>query len=461
MSIGQLGTRRLGPAALLAALVGATAPGCAALTNPVAEGVPARLVPPELLAPPKSATQPIPYNLLGQAQPDEYRLGPGDVLGVYVEGYLGDKGMPMPVQVGPLLQPRDQRRTTASTGYPVPVQDDGTIDLPAAGSVSVRGLTVPQAREAIRDLYTKKLVKPDLARIIVNLLERRQYSVVVLRQEAALFAGSPDSVIPTSKRGAGFEVELPAFQNDVLHALARTGGLPGLDAYDEVIVYRNCFQDAAGRAAVIGQLGPVAPGKVPPAMGSCITRIPLRQPCGAPPCVRPEDVVLGSGDVVFLAARDQEVFYTGGLMPTGVHVLPRDHDLDVIEAVSLVRGPLVNGAFGGSNLSGTLIQPGIGNPSPALLTVLRRTPNGGQVSIVVDLNSALRHPSERILVRGGDMLVLQEMPGQALARYMSQTVFNFNLYWQAIRGRNSVGIIDVAGADRLNSRPAVINFNQQ
>src|SRR5207253_6259592 len=99
-----------------------------------------------------------------------------------------------------------------------------------AGTVSVQGLTIAQAREAVKALYTQKLVKPELLRVIVNLLEPRRYTVLVLRQEAAAFQGNPESFIPTTKRGSGFEIELPAYQNDILHALTRTGGLPGLDA---------------------------------------------------------------------------------------------------------------------------------------------------------------------------------------------------------------------------------------
>lgn len=447
-------------AATLAAIVPGLA-GCAAVTNPVADGVPVRLVPPELLAAPTPPGDPIPLNFLRQPAVAEHRLDRGDVLGAYVEGYLGEKNVALPVHVGAPVYPRDQYRQAASAGYPVPVRDDGTIDLPGAGSVSVRGMTVGQARDAIRDLYVRKgLLKPELARIFVTLIEPRRYTVVVLRQESAAFAGSPESVIPTSKRGTGHEVQLPAYQNDVLHALARTGGLPGTDAADEVIVYRDAFRDEAERAAVLGRLADPRASGAMPAVGAAVTRIPLRHRPGAAACVRPEDVILGEGDVVYLPARDQDVFFTGGLLPTGFHVLPRDRPLDVIEAVSLVRGPLINGAFGGSNLSGALIQPGLGNPSPGLLTVVRRTPSGGQVSIVVDLRTALREPTERIAVRPGDLLILQEIPGQALARYLSQTVFNVNLYWQVIRGRNATGIVDVAGADRLPNRGSILNFNQ-
>jgi hypothetical protein len=447
---------------LLGAALAAGSSGCAALTNPVADGVPARLVPPEFLAPPKSGECPVPLNLLRQSPPAEYRLSPGDVLGVYIEGYIGG-ALPPPGHVGPRVQPRDCHRQPASTGYPVPVQDDGSIDLPAAGPVPVQGLTVAQARDAIRDLFLRKVVKPDVPlRIIVTLIEPRRYTVLVFRQEAVAFAGTPDTVIPTSKRGAGYEVQLPAYQNDVLHALARTGGLPGLDVYNEVLVYRDCFRDEAGRAAVADRLAVAPPGGSPvPGVGMAVTRIPLHHAPSGSPCVRPEDVVLGEGDVVYLAARDQEVFFTAGLLPPGVHVIPRDRDLDVVEAVSLVRGPLVNGAFAVSNLSGTLIQPGIGNPSPGLLTVVRRTPGGGLLPIVVDLNLALREPTERIRLAAGDTLILQEKPQQALARYFSQSFLNFELYWQAIRGRSVVGIVDAAGPDRLPNRPAVVNFNRQ
>src|SRR5581483_7312216 len=127
----------------------------------------------------------------------------------------------------------------------------------------------------------------------------------------------------------------------------------------------------------------------------------------------------------------------------------RDHDLDVLEAISRVHGPLFNGAFGGSNLTGNLVAPGIGGPSPSLLVVLRRTPGGGQVPIVVDLRDALRHPEERLLVRAGDVLILQEKPSEALARYFTQTFFNFDLVWEAIHSPSATGIVDISTPDRI------------
>ena len=454
--------RRVVVLVLFATLSAST--GCAALTNPVADGVPARLVPSELLAASKSCDQTIPLNLLGQAAPAEYTLAPGDVLGVFVEGFLGDRNGAPPIQAAAVPLGRDQRRPLASTGYPVPVQSDGKIDLPVAGTLSVAGMTVPQARQAVRDLYAnKKLLNLDEAIILVSLMQQRQYSVLVLRQEASSFTTGPDGLIAGSKRGTAFEVDLLAFENDVLHALTRTGGLPGLDACNAVVIYRNCFRDPNGRAALLPNLGAIRAGSDPAkalGLGTRVTRIPLRSPAGHPLPLSPEDVILGSGDVVFLEACDDQLYFTGGLMPSASHVLPRDHDLDVIEAVSLARGPLINGAFGGSNLSGAFIQPGIGNPNPTLLTVVRRTEGGGQLPIKVDLAHALRHPEERILVKAGDLLILQEEPEQALTRYFTQTFLNFDIFWRVFSSKNATGVLDIAAPDRLPSRVGVINVPQ-
>ncbi len=177
-------------------------------------------------------------------------------------------------------------------------------------------------------------------------------------------------------------------------------------------------------------------------------RIPLRLPPEAPLPFSKDDVVLHTGDVVFLEARDEQVFFTAGLLPPGKHMLPRDHDLDVLEAITLVRGPLYNGAFGGSNLSGTLIQPGLGNPSPSLCVVLRRVPGRGQVPIAVDLRAAMKYPQERLVIRPGDLLVLQEKPGEAFARYFTQTFLNFEMMLNVFHSSSGVGVLDVAGPDR-------------
>jgi protein involved in polysaccharide export with SLBB domain len=441
--------------------------GCAALTNPVASGIPVRHVPEELLAHSKEGEQTIPLTLLGQCRPTVYRLAPGDVLAVYLEGFLGSPNLPLPVQTPALIQQRDWRKLPASAGYPVTVQGDGTIDLPVVGPLPVAGLSVAQAREAVRQVYARrKLIGLDRPGVLVSLLQPRYYSVLVLRQENTSFAVGPESQVTAgiAKRGAGFEIDLPAYENDVLHALARSGGLPGLDALDAITVYRTCFQDPSGRGLLMQQMQQMRADADPvPALcpTSPVVHIPLRTPAGKPPCIHPEDVLLHDGDVVFIEARENQFFYTAGLLPPGAHVLPRDHDLDVIEAVTLVRGPILNGDFGGSNLSGAFIQTGLGFPSPTLLSVVRRTPGGGQVVIKVDLGKAFHDPSERLLVRAGDVLVLQEKPSEALARWFGQTMFNFDLFWRPINTKVAQGVVDVAAPDRLNTgRVGIVDVTQ-
>jgi hypothetical protein len=69
-------------------------------------------------------------------------------------------------------------------------------------------------------------------------------------------------------------------------------------------------------------------------------------------------------------------------------------------------GPLVNGGFNANNLSGGLIGFGLGAPSPSQISVLRRTPGGGQIPIQVNLNRAMRDPRERIRIQPGDVIIL-------------------------------------------------------
>ena len=109
-----------------------------------------------------------------------------------------------------------------------------------------------------------------------------------------------------------------------------------------------------------------------------------------------------------------------------------------------MQGSLLNGAFGGSNLSGAIINPRMGHPSPSLLTVLRRTSSGGQVPIRVDLNRAMRDVRERIRIQAGDVLILQETPGEAVARNFIQT-FNFTIFSKVIDGGTTTGTAAITG----------------
>src|SRR5262249_22387516 len=130
--------------------------GCAAVSNPVYDSVPVRLLPDELRGPSKAGTQTVPLTLLGQPEPDVYRLDHGDVLGIFIDGIIGDRAVSPPQYVAPQTESRDVRRLPPASGYPFPVQEDGTVSLPFLPKLPVRGMTVEEARESIRATYIKK-----------------------------------------------------------------------------------------------------------------------------------------------------------------------------------------------------------------------------------------------------------------------------------------------------------------
>src|SRR5439155_11481262 len=137
--------------------------------------------------------------------------------------------------------------------------------------------------------------------------------------------GNPGSL----QKGTGYSIDLPAYENDVLTALALTGGLPGLDAVNEVVIERGSFRGDPERAGLLQGLQANGPGCLPPGMsgyGTNTTRIPLRLRPGEPPPFRPDDIILQTGDIVFIEARKADLFYTGGLLPPGEHALPRASD---------------------------------------------------------------------------------------------------------------------------------------
>ena len=116
--------------------------GCAAI-HPL-KGVPAQYLPTEYKGEIRSGKETIDLSLLRQPAPKHYLLDSGDVLGVYIEGVLGQfKDVP------PVHFPQSQE-VAPSLGYPIPIREDGTISLPLIGTVFARGLTLTQLEETIR-----------------------------------------------------------------------------------------------------------------------------------------------------------------------------------------------------------------------------------------------------------------------------------------------------------------------
>ncbi len=416
--------------------------GCASFSNPVANGVPVRMLPDELLAETKEDFQQTPLTLLRQRPPKSYKLGPRDTLGIYIEGILGNEETPPPVNIpaSPDLPP--------SIGYPFPVRQDGTVSLPYVGAIQVAGLEIEEAEEKVVDAYREKdILRVEDKRILVTLLRPRHIRVLVLRedsQQAQLSLqssslrglGTTQTSLGGGRQAEGQILELPAYENDVLNALAKTGGLPGLESTQEVIIQRGFWNT---------QLDPSGENQCYPSEADTNSRtanrhtvsIPLRTKPGEPLQFGPEDVILNNGDILVVRGRDPEFFYTGGILQSSEHALPNDYDLTVLEALLKSRGPLDNGGINSGNFNGALVGAGVGSPSPSLLTILRKTPQGGQVAIRVDLNEAMRDPRENILVQAEDVLILQETPNESATRYVNQVV-QLNFFSRFVRSNGNV-----------------------
>lgn len=213
--------------------------GCSALT-PI-KGVPVGAYPDDMRGGLRSGKETIDLSLLGQTPSAQYLLDAGDVLGVYIEGVLGKRE-----EVPPVYFPQNSE-TPPSLGYPIPIREDGTISLPLAGTLTVRGMSVRQVEDRIRQAYTvdQQILQPGRDRILISLQRPRTYNVLVVRQEAGagelgMTSGNVGSVtLGVTKRGTGKMVALQAYKNDVLHALTETGGLPGLDAENTIYVIRR------------------------------------------------------------------------------------------------------------------------------------------------------------------------------------------------------------------------------
>lgn len=541
--------------------------GCAAF-RPV-KGVPARYVPDEFRGPTRSGKRTIDLSLLRQPPTSTHLVDSGDLLSIYVEGVLGKRE-----EQPPVYYPAQDSDIAPTVGFPLPVRDDGTISLPLVGPLTVRGLSLVEVENRIRHAYTvnKEILKAGQDRIFVALQRPRTHRILVIRQEASSdvsVSAQGTLNIGALKRGTGKVVNLPVYKNDVLNALAETGGLPGLDAENALYIIRSndrglvpgqqrpLYQQQTTQREVMQtviraqspgwgapsasidphgdyrrasgpgwsspsgsptstpggfggpQLNPVpdplavaptppagnwsqpqsammasppsngmpasrqwsAPSLPPEPMGPAgvmpsypstphysmppmiappppsdvmdplslplagvdvgdslegrhIVRIPVRLDPDENADIRPQDVILEDGDILFIESRDTEVFYTGGLLGGGQFSLPRDYDLDVLGAIAVASGRNVGGGGGGSqgttSVGGSSALNGDVSISASQVIVLRPLPDGTQIPIHVDLYQALRDPTERTIIQPGDYILLQYTPMEAIGAFIER-----------------------------------------
>ncbi len=404
--------------------------GCHAITD-VHQSIPANRLPRHLCPEPREGLAVFPFTALGQTKPAAHVIGAGDQLSVYVFGVV-----PPGTEVTPILQrtqPINQRYypphgsvVGTTTGLPVTVDQDGSIDLPLVGKIQVAGLTLPEATTAVKSSYREKeITKEDTERVQVSLVTARVHRIVVLREDTP---STPVQLVSPGQvdhvhRGSADVVDLPAFENDVLHALAITGGLPGTDAARELWVFKKaglqnphaiCPEELQNRTASYMTSNPGS---------SQVVKIPLVGCPGQELPYTPNDVILEDGDVVYVPRRS-DYFYIGGLVGGAKIPMPRDEDIDVIEAIALANGS-VGGPLGQSGQALSTGTPGH-MVRPTRVIILREMPDGRQLPIRVDLARAMVDKKERILIQPNDVVMLQFKPHQAAFNGVLNAL-NFNV----------------------------------
>lgn len=409
--------------------------GCVTYAN---KAVPASRVPCNLLGESETAKVPINLASLRQKPPEQHIVGAGDHLGIYVFGVLppnDEQTIIHPERFqSNIYYPPNGLSDSPSTGVPVEVSADGHLYLPLIDPIPVAGLTIQQTAQAVVKAYgDKQLLKKGRERVTVTLIKPRVVRVLVMRGDTP---GQPVLKLRgqqvLSKQGSAAVVDLPAFQNDLLHALSTTGGLPGVDAHNCIWILRNRQPSPAEFTEAQMQLDSGAdPGVVLASFSPEYTRtkIPLRVCPGQALPFAPSDVVLNEGDVVFLEPRVNDFFYTGGMLPPGEIPLPRDRDIDVMEAIAIATGGVASPLQGGPGNHNYLRQgAGPGNTSipPTRVIILRKLADGQQLRIQVDLRKAVHDARERIKILPEDFVMLQYTPGQQCANTLTHW-FNWNI----------------------------------
>lgn len=390
------------------------------------DAIPAARLAPEFRPQPRNCMVPVDFTRLRIQPPETYTLGARDVLGVFVQDVLpaaNDQRITNPVvspanaAVSSIYYPAKGFLQVPVTGVPTEIQPTGTIELPYIAPLRIEGMTIQQAGELIRESYRKEqIVAPGKERVVLSLIRPRVHRVLVIREDV-----SPPPTLTrrdtyyVGKRGSADVIDLPAFENDVLHALGASGGLPGKDAYNAVWIMRSRMVNDGSIDMMQTQVA--AGGDTRQLLNETRVershiRIPLRVCPTEQLTFTQDDITLNDGDIVFLESRDHEVFYIGGFMPGAQIPLPRDYDLDILGAISMGNGSVAGPPGGGAN---TVFRSGSGpgNIIPPTRAIVSRTlPDGRIIKIRVNLARALNDPAERLIVQHNDVIMLQYTPSQ-------------------------------------------------
>ena len=327
-----------------------------------------------------------------------YTLDAGDTIGVFVDGVVGEvNSMP------PVRQPDPGSSLPPAIGFPTLVLHDGTIRLPFTDPISVRGLSVAQVESLLRKTYSQgdDPIITERSRVLTSLMRKRTVNVLVVRGDQSQsragnrFQTGNSRAVSARSDGSGqiFNLNLPVGENDILSAMVETGGLPGVNAQSQLQVFRSTPTTESARPS-FPRTNQTSQTR------HTVNSIAVRAN-GQTQSFPRSAARLNDGDIVAVAARPTEVFYTGGRLPGGEFAIPRDKSLSVLEAIALAGGiPQAQRSVGAIPLQ-----------QPQILTLLRKR-GGQQVAYRFNLSNGFSQQAAATQVRSGDYLLLDFSPTQ-------------------------------------------------
>lgn len=424
-------------------------------------GIPARRLPDDYRIPMRTGGPPLNYASLVSPPPTAYVLGPGDVLEVTVPDLI-QQGRAEPMQAavletGDLHLPRvgairvagltiavAQGQINAALANGVLVNPGATVTLVEKGTVNVLVLgavrrpgvhALPRFENDVGHALGAAGGLADESGDAIEVHRRTGAAAIpwgapvpsaafggpgpFMAQEPALPfpAGAAAKAAPSGVVQAGFQSPggRPPASGVQTAQWLRPAHAPATPPSPMSASYRSIQASHSvampGPASVPAMVASGAPpagiptpspqGGGPASFPDPIVRIPLH---GADTWNwRPDEVILGPGDVVVVPPRNQEVFFVVGKLSEvnrtrftvgdrdreigNGFLLPPDREVDVVTAVAMAG----------------YIDP---IDSPTTVTLHRVEPDGAPLLVRVDLIRARSDPQENMLVRSGDIIYL-------------------------------------------------------
>jgi len=328
-------------------------------------------LPPEFSAPQVVDASQLDLHQLGSAYSDQGTIRPRDVLTIVTAA--GDEV--------------NSAVATARTSAEAPVDDNGMVDVPLVGSISVAGRTLSQAAQAIRNASIERQIYISPA-VSVLFKEKNVRIVTVtgavetpgryeLRPGTCTVAAALQAAGGlTNKADPDIEVQIPGTQSS-FDGSSPVEPPPLLTAGHE-----STQSGYSSRTSFSGSLAAASEPQ--------LLRVSLLDPASSQLASRND---LPDGTVITVPQQPERFISVIGLANNKAVELPYDRDYHVLDAVAAAGGPRYS--------------PWIANK----IKVMRPHPQTGEtISIKMTMGEAKRNRAANITLAAGDVVSIEETP---------------------------------------------------